>query len=270
MTATSNRTGYRTTPETLTDETIDTYHRQGFVHIPGVISPDEVAEFRAAALDVAQRLKDRSNTAGKGDKVERIFLQLVNVWQEDETMKRLTLHPNVAAIARRLAGVPLRLWHDHILIKAPHNNAATEFHQDKPYWPHANSTHPLSAWIALVDVPVERGCMTFIPGSHTRTSLAAQDLTDAHDLFAKCPDLIWEQRVTVPLRAGDCTFHHALCAHMATPNMTDEPRVAHVVIFMDAATTYRKMRHPVTDPLGLEDGVPLRGDMFPAVASDSP
>ncbi len=266
MTTTSYRPDYGATADTLTDETIEAYRRQGFVHIPGVISPDEVGAFRAAALDVAARQKERSMTAG--GKAERVFLQLVNVWQDDETLKRLTLHPNVGAIAERLAGVPLRLWHDQVLIKQPHNNAPTEFHQDQPFWPHAHSTHPLSAWIALVDVPVERGCMTFIPGSHTRTDLAAQDLTDAHDLFTKSPDLVWEPRVTIPLRAGDCTFHHALCAHMATPNLTDEARVAHVVIFMDATTTYRAIPHPVTDPLGLESGVLLRGDLFPAVAAD--
>lgn len=141
--------------------------------------------------------------------------------------------------------------------------------QDQPYWPHANAGHQLSAWIALVDVPVERGCMTFIPGSFTRTDLRAQDLLDATDLFEACPDLMWDPRVTIPLRAGDCTFHHSLCAHMATPNLTDEPRVAHVVIYMDAATTYVKQPHMVTDPLQFEEGQRLEGDLFPAVTEFS-
>ena len=188
MATSSASTGYQTTAKTLTDDAIQAYRQNGFVHIPGVLTAEEVAEFREAAVALAARLKERSLSAG--GKAERVFLQLVNVWQEDDTMRRLTLHPNVGAIAQRLAGVPMRLWHDHMLIKQPHNSAPTEFHQDKPYWPHANSTQPLSAWIALVDAPVERGRMTFIPGSHTRTDLAAQDLTDAHDLFAKSPDLI--------------------------------------------------------------------------------
>ena len=258
---------YRTTAGTLTDETVAAYRRQGFVHVPGVIASEEVAEFRAAAIDLAERLRSKSLTAG--GKAERVFLQLVNVWREDETMRRLTLHPNVAAIARRLAGVPLRLWHDQILIKQPRASAPTEFHQDQPFWPHANSTHPLSAWIALVDIPVERGCMTFIPASHARGALAAQDLTDAQDLMRKSPDLVWEPRMTIPLRAGDCTFHHALCAHMATPNLTDEPRIAHVVIYMDATTTYAQQPHPVTDPLGLAVGAPLEGELFPALGDES-
>ncbi len=108
--------------------------------------------------------------------------------------------------------------------------------------------------------------MTFIPGSHKRTDLPRQNLLDARSLFNLCPDLQWEPRVTVPMRAGDCTFHHGRCAHMATPNDTDEPRVAHIVIFMDAAATYDGTRHVVTDPLGLKPGDPLTGEMFPAVA----
>jgi ectoine hydroxylase-related dioxygenase (phytanoyl-CoA dioxygenase family) len=72
--------------------------------------------------------------------------------------------------------------------------------------------------------------------------------------------------VTIPLRAGDCTFHHARCAHMATPNYTDDPRVAHIVIFIDAAATYVKQPHVVTDPLGLQEGQVIEGELFPRVA----
>jgi len=250
-----------TTPETLSRETIDTYRRNGLVRIPGVITPEAAAEFYQAALAVSERKQSLTKSA--------VFTQLVNVWTEDEAMRRLTLHQNVGAVAERLAGVPLRLWHDQILIKQPHNQVATEFHQDQPYWPHANSPNPISAWIALCDVPVEKGCMTFLPGSHRRTDLRAQNLGDANSLFSLCPDLIWNERITVPLRAGDCTFHHGRCAHMATPNMTDDPRVAHIVIFMDAGVTYNGQGHIVTDPLHLSVGDPIKGNLFPEVGGTS-
>jgi len=107
--------------------------------------------------------------------------------------------------------------------------------------------------------------MTFIPGSHSVSDLKPQNLEDSSSFFSMRPDLAWRERITIPLKAGDCTFHHGLCAHMATPNMTDEPRVAHIVIFMDAATTYRKKKHIVTDPLALEEGRLLEGELFPAV-----
>ena len=40
---------YVTTPDRLTDEIIASYGRQGFVHVPGIISSAEAAEFREAA-----------------------------------------------------------------------------------------------------------------------------------------------------------------------------------------------------------------------------
>lgn len=248
---------YQTTPETLSQETIALFHQRGFAKIPGIISKEEAAHFRAAALEASAREKDGRH--------REVFSQHVNVWREDEAMRALTLHKNVGAIAQKLAGAPMRLWHDHILIKQPNNNVATEFHQDQPYWPHANSPNALSAWIALCDVPVERGCMTFITGSHSHTGLTAQNLLDGRDLFGKCPELEYAERVTLPLQAGDCTFHHARCAHMAVPNSTDEPRVAHVVIFIDQTTTYIEKNHVVTDPLGFAEGQLLEGEFFPEV-----
>ncbi len=248
---------YQTTPDTISDETISQFKQRGFIKIPGVISKEEAAHFHDAALEASARVDQGRDRP--------VFSQHVNVWREDETMRALTLHKNVGGVAQRLAGVPMRLWHDHILIKQPNNQVATEFHQDQPYWPHAHSPNALSAWIALCDVPVERGCMSFIAGSHRHTDLTAQNLLDRRDLFGKCPDLEYEERVTLPLKAGDCTFHHARCAHMAVPNQTDRPRVAHVVIFMDQTTTYVEKNHVVTDPLDLQEGERIEGELFPAV-----
>ena len=247
----------RTTAADISDEVVQRYQHEGFAHISAVITGEQAARFHAAALELASRMA----SLHKGP----IFTQLVNVWREDPTLSQLTLDPNIGAIAEKLAGVHLRLWHDQVLIKQPHNQAPTEFHQDQPYWPHANSSQPISAWIALCDVPVERGCMTFIPGSHTRTELPMQNLSDHASLFTICPDLTWAPRVTVPLKAGDCTFHHGRTAHMATANMTDDPRVAHVVIYVDAVTTFTGRRHVVTERLDLQPGSELTGELFPKV-----
>ncbi|RYG70387.1 phytanoyl-CoA dioxygenase family protein [bacterium] len=245
-------------PEILSEDQISYYSTHGFVRVPGVLSPEEVARFQAAALDLSTHGEILSN--------QPVFLQMVNVWTQSEEMKALTQHPGIGGLAEQLAGVPLRIWHDQILIKKPHNEAPTEFHQDQPYWPHLESPNPITAWIALCDVPVERGCMTFIPGSQQRTDLPAQNLSDAKSLFGICPELAWDERVTLPLRAGDCTFHHGRCAHMATPNFTDDPRVAHAIIYMDAGTLFSGKPHPVTQPLGLAVGDALDGEVFPRVA----
>ena len=50
---------------------------------------------------------------------------------------------------------------------------------------------------------------------------------------------------------------------MATPNETEEDRVAHVAIFFDSGATYNGARHIVTDPLGLTIGERFEHEMFP-------
>ena len=247
-----------TAPAVLDEETISAYRRDGVVRIRNIIGADEAARFRDAAVAATAAADDYS-------KGSAIFNQYVNVWRQDDVLRELTLDPRLAAAATALAGVPLRIWHDQLLIKPPHNGAATEFHQDAPYWPHAGSRHSLSAWVALVDVPVERGCMTFIPGSHDHRDLRRQDLADRDDMFRAAPDLRWEERLTIPLRAGDCTFHNAYLAHSATPNLTDDPRIAHVAIYVDAEATYSGAGHVVTDGLGLTVGEPLDHELFPRV-----
>jgi phytanoyl-CoA hydroxylase len=239
------------------DELVTAYREYGFVRVRGVLDPGQVERFRSRA--------EAFLMAHRGESLEKqgAFSQLVNVWQRDDTLRMLTLDPRLGRIAEQLAGFPLRLWHDQMLVKEPHNNVATEFHQDRPYWPHAGDRLPLSAWIALVDVPPERGCMTFLPGTQHRTGLRPQDLHREDDLFALDPSLRWVPRVTVPLHAGDCTFHSGYTGHMALPNRTDIPRLAHVVIYMDEATTYSGAEHIVTDPLGLVAGDRLDGDTFP-------
>jgi phytanoyl-CoA hydroxylase len=249
-----------TAPDTnlLDSETIADYRRDGFVRIKGVLTPEEVERFRAAA-------KQQYETGTALNRDDQIFKQVVNVWTTDETLRDLTLHPKLAQLATELAGLPVRIWHDHLLIKKPHNQAPTEFHQDAPYWPHANCRHSLSAWVALVDVPVERGCMTFIPGQHERRDIRPIDLSEAHDLFQAAPDLTWHRRVTIPLQAGDVTFHNGYTPHTANSNNTDEFRYAHINIYADRELTYDGKPHVCTDPLNLTVGQPLPDDHFPPV-----
>ena len=244
----------------VTPELVERYRSDGFVRVRGVLDDDEVERFRTAAAAFLEA--HRSESFAK----DKVFTQLVNVWRQDATVGELTLHPRLAAVAEQLAGIRLRIWHDHMLVKEPHNAVATEFHQDRPYWPHTEDRHSLSAWVALVDVPPERGCMSFLPGTQTLTGFRPQDLHNEEDLFTLDPELRWLPRVTVPLRAGDCTFHSSYTGHMALANRTDQARIAHVAIYMDAETAYSGTSHPVTDPLGLAPGDRLDGPMFPRPA----
>lgn len=240
------------------ESTVEWYRRNGFVRINSVLSPEEVETYREAAIALME-----GTTSYRKDKV---LDQRVNVWRQATPLRELTLNAKLASLANRLAGVPMRLWHDQLLVKPAGESAATEFHQDQPYWPHRCSA-PLTAWIALVDVPVERGCMSFLPGTQRLTQIPRHELEHERGLFDLVPELSFVSRVTVPLRAGDCTFHHGRTAHFAGPNRTDELRLAHAIIYMDADATFAGTKHVVTEPLGLTPGQILDHEMFPLTES---
>ena len=58
----------------------------------------------------------------------------------------------------------VRLWHDQALYKEA-GGRETEAHQDQPYWPIAE-LDTITAWIPLIEVDDETGCMGYVPGSH--------------------------------------------------------------------------------------------------------
>lgn len=250
----------------VTHERVEFYRRYGAIKVPGVISRDEAAEFRAVAMELL--------LAGPTGELDRdgVNHQRVQVWKSNQTLRRLTMHPRVGAAAERLAGVPLRLWHDDIIAKPPHNEGPTRPHQDMPQWPLGNAPQALTAWVALQDTSVEMGCMTFAMGSQ-RWSDLPKEIAQGHRAdIAKgslqgVAEIAWLPRITIPLEAGDCTFHNGYTFHMAGPNGTDEWRVAQRAAMVEATAVYDPhLPHAVIDNLGLSPGDGLPDDAFPLVA----
>lgn len=262
MTATAMTAATAIRPYPLGDAAIAAYRRDGYVATPGILSAEEVASLRERFLAASRSGANHAQSYGG----KQVFDQFVNLWQSaDASLLDLALHPRMRQVATDLAGVPLRLWHDHLLVKRGHNGAPTEFHQDQPYWPHLDGDQALSAWVALVDVPPQRGCMSYITGSHRQTGLEAQNLRDSRSLFEKCPELEYQPFTTIPVKAGDVIWHHARTAHRANANDTDEDRVVVSVIYMPRATRFSGKPHVCTRDRGYEVGQTLAGEAFPEV-----
>ncbi|MGA9364457.1 MAG: phytanoyl-CoA dioxygenase family protein [Bacteroidota bacterium] len=254
----------------LTEEQTQFYEASGYVKLDNVLALDQVEELRKV-LELAVQDRKRRDKAARplqDANYEKVFLQMVNLWEFYPQVKEYVFNRRVAEIARRLSrSQHVRLWHDHALIKRPHDSSATAWHQDLPYWPMKQAT-ALSCWMALDDVTVENGCMHFIPGSHKLGRLDAIDLINPQDLFKLAPAAEKQkfESVPVPLKAGSCTFHNGLTFHYAGPNKTDWPRRAMVTIYMPAGITYTKVPHIVGDRANLSEGEEFHGDLFPILA----
>lgn len=249
------------------------YRSQGYVHVAGVLTLEEIGEFRTEALAQLDRQEKQRWDGDYGNVMEWV----ADPELKSPAMRRLALHPAISAIAEQLAGRPLRLFKTELLRKRAGDSAATPAHLDAPAFPFQDSPVTLTAWVALTDVPVERGCLAFLPGSQLLLERVS-DLTQlSWDVLADLPELVWHPRVAVPIRAGDVTFHHERTVHLAGANVTDMDRLSLTTVYMDAQATFAPGRIGVdqlSDLSGLgpdvmqsmAPGQPMDGDRFPRLS----
>lgn len=250
------------------EEIVRRYRTDGFVRVPGVLSPEEVKDFREASEDLLTREAQIWAGGQEGEQVEVVYV--TQAWRSHPALRRLALHERIGEIAALLAGAPLRLYTSEVLAKEARESLPTLVHDDETGLPLDGLSNTLSAWVALVDVPVERGCLSYVPGSHLRDEAQCQrhmtSFEEFTDIERVWPDFTWSPRVTVPLRAGDVAFHHCRTVHMAGANESEERRMGHGIIFVDEGATYRPGVQD-THLAHMRPGEPLatEEELFPAV-----
>ncbi len=261
----------------LTDDQIADYRQNGFIKLEGVIPPERLADCRdcvaeAVASETSTDILGRAVSAGTTDAqsvYSKIFTQRVNLWQRHPAVKELCFSPRFANLAARLCGEPVRIWHDQALFKEARTGSKTPWHQDAPYWPHADRSKQITIWIALKDATIDNGCMSFLAGTQTLGPREPVRLGDANPkgVYEVAPEARGIPATVVELPAGSCTFHHGLTFHYAGPNRSDATREAFAIIYMPATTTYTGEAHALADGLGLKVGEALDGEVFPILST---
>ncbi len=190
-----------------------------------------------------QRILHREEKVKADAYYNNVFVQRVNLWQDNPKMRRLMLDRRLGKMAATLAGVEgIRIWHDQALIKQPWANP-TGWHLDNPYWSF-HSRNAITIWVALDDATVHNGCLYFLPGTH---KLATYDNSgighNLADLFKIYPDWTPIEAAPAPMKAGSCSFHNGLLAHGAGANMTPGYRRAMTCAYMPDGSTFNGQRN---------------------------
>ncbi len=218
----------------LTPEQIAQYQRDGHICLRGVLSPEEVAPFRTSIRAAVLRESAEVRPLKERDTYGKAFLQVMNLWTKEDGVQQFVRGRRLAQIASRLMGVDgVRLYHDQALFKEP-GGGYTPWHQDQTYWP-LETTHTITLWMPLVDVPADVGSMTFASGSHLRQWIKDERISDASQAFFD-QYIKTEQLKTVyygAMRAGDATFHSGWTLHQAQGNPTETMREVMTVIYME-------------------------------------
>ena len=146
---------------------VEHYREHGFVKLEQVVSGEALRYFREViGYAVGHYFVDDDRVPADKRVYERSFLQAFNLGPKYPAIRPFAHAFRFADLARRLMGIRgVRLWFDQALYKQP-GGRLTDYHTDAAFWPVQPAGHTTTIWVALVDVPRERGCMAFAAGSH--------------------------------------------------------------------------------------------------------
>ena len=237
----------------LSQDQIQKYRADGFLHVPGFLDSREVDTLKTAILEAISTMGLR-RIAGEGADFKdtdssdsKNFTQRLNLWKINETVKSFMLNPELGRLMCEMEGIEgIRVWHDQALIKEPYG-LPTAWHLDDPFFSFF-SRHTISVWIALEDATPFNGCMCFVPGSHKLAKFESTGFgMNLGELFKLYPKMGEIDPVPVPMKAGDCSFHNGLTAHGAGANMTRSRRIAMTCAYMPDGSTYNGIKNILSD-----------------------
>ncbi len=259
----------------IDDDDLRRFEQDGFVHLAGVLTAEEVADIeltydRFLRREIEVPGKDYCDMAGDYGRDPSDF-SIINVmlprryyppWQGNVYERR------TADIAAQLCGDGMTIDYDQLLAKQPHKtDAVFAWHQDMAYWPATDDRRTATFWLAVDDSTVENGCMRFVPATTHEDHLRPHAPVfggrgESHALGTELRD--GDVVVPVPISRGDCTVHNERVMHGSGGNRTDGFRRAYIVAYRSEVTVQIERRlgftHSHNDQVEVLDSVGVRGE----------
>lgn len=220
-------------PYLLSAEQIEFYDRNRYIKLREVLNAETLEFFnraiseRVAIMNTVKTSLDERDTYGKA------FLQLFNLWREDEVVKALVFSKRLARLATDLMQTDgARIYHDQALFKEG-GGGITPWHADQYYWP-LETDKTITAWIPLQATPLELGPLEFSAGSHVIVEGRELAIGDESELIIQKRLKVTDfKHVIEPFDAGEISFHSGWVFHRAGANTTDQMRKVMTIIYMD-------------------------------------
>jgi ectoine hydroxylase-related dioxygenase (phytanoyl-CoA dioxygenase family) len=212
--------------------TVQMYQEDGHIKLAGVCTPDEIRRYHRIIHEAAMGHSREKRAIEERDTYGKAFLQITNLWELDEQVKRFVYARRFGKIAAELMGVDaVRLYHDQALFKEA-GGGHTPWHQDQYYWP-LDTDKTITMWMALGPASPEMGTMRFASGSHKEGYLGAIAISDESEEYYE--RYLAEKGFDISpagfYEPGDATFHSGWTLHSAPENKTQTMREAMTIIY---------------------------------------
>jgi ectoine hydroxylase-related dioxygenase (phytanoyl-CoA dioxygenase family) len=220
-------------PYTLTSEQIDFYEKNRFIKLKQVLDQDTLMFFNEAITNLVNKMNTVETPLEERSTYGKAFLQLFNLWREDEVVKEFVFSKRLAKIASELMQTTgVRIYHDQALFKEG-GGGITPWHADQYYWP-LETDKTVTAWIPLQAIPLALGALEFSAGSHQITEGRELEIGDESETIIQQKLKVTDfKHVIEPFDAGEISFHSGWVFHRAGANTTNQMRKVMTVIYMD-------------------------------------
>ena len=260
----------------LSQEQIAHYEEHGYVVVRGVLSDEEMQQYRERARaislgDVPEEAQNRvvkDIAYAKGllpmpDDPEHAVWKIINPDRFDPLFAEALRFPKVLDAVSSLIGDDLLAFLLMFIYKPP-GVAESEhpFHQDALYFPFGPHDQCLGVWIPLDPVSDANGTLTVVPGSH-KMKVQAHGVRDGINFGALAAEGIegnaefHEKSVALDLPPGDCVLFATRTLHRTGGNRTQTHRRV-ITLHMANAHCKPTTEHPL-DEYGFTS---VRGQVF--------
>jgi ectoine hydroxylase-related dioxygenase (phytanoyl-CoA dioxygenase family) len=217
----------------ITDADIQFFDDNGYLHIPGVLQPDELSAIQAET----QRLIDRIKAGEEEDKAtmrgpEGIPYYLTYLHSHPNTFSlKLLAHPTILDLARRMVGPDFVPTYESLVFKLPEAGSSVPWHRD------GNANHPdekfrvFNVDFYLDHSTVENSCVWVVPGSNKWPQEKINEYLQMSKTTFELPGA-----VPAEMKPGDVLLHDIMVLHGSTENRS--PSLRRVIYY-----EFRSARH---------------------------
>jgi ectoine hydroxylase-related dioxygenase (phytanoyl-CoA dioxygenase family) len=207
----------------------DRMTEQGYLFLPGLLTPSAVAEVRQDILNIceAQGWVDSEGTP-RGNKVvegEEAFWDVYDPLQRLESFHTLAHHTELLNVVEMLVQErPLVHPRNIARIVYPRtDHFTTPAHQDFIHI--QGTTETYTAWFPLHDCPMNRGTLVVLAGSHKQNLLPVHEAAGAGGLRVDTENMGLDWHGS-DFAAGDVLLFHSYTVHKALANSTNSLRIS--------------------------------------------
>jgi ectoine hydroxylase-related dioxygenase (phytanoyl-CoA dioxygenase family) len=220
-------------PYPLTSAQVDFFQTNRFIKLKQVFDPETIRYYNEVISAKVAEMNTVTTSLQERDTYGKAFLQLFNLWREDETIKEFVFSRRLAKISTDLMQVQgVRLYHDQALYKEG-GGGITPWHADQYYWP-LETDKTVTAWVPLQETPLEMGPLEFSAGSHRIEEGRELAIGDESETIIRQKLRVTDfEHVIEAFDLGEVSFHSGWVFHRAGANTTSETRRVMTIIYMD-------------------------------------